>query len=88
MDLLGKERQGRRLADDHPDIEVVRHLFAETGEGVDDGLGLIEWVDDQAAQHLGADGMELELEAGDDPEVATTATQPPEQIGVLGFAGV
>ncbi len=31
--------------------------------------------------------MELELEAGDDAEVPTAATQPPEKIAVFRFAG-
>ena len=35
----------------------------------------------------GPDGMELELEAGDDAEVPAAAAQPPEEVGVFRFAG-
>src|SRR5690606_24151614 len=39
--------------------------------------------DDTAGKNRGADGMKAIVEAGDDPEIAATAPQPPEEIGVL-----
>jgi hypothetical protein len=43
-------------------------------------------VDDHAAQHDRADRVQLELEGGDDAEVATAAAQRPEEVLVLGRA--
>lgn len=88
MDVLGQEGQRGRLPHDHPDGELVRHCLGETGELREHGLRLTERKDDEPAQHVWPDGMELELEAGDNTEVAAAATQPPEEVIVFGCAGV
>src|SRR4029453_10836570 len=54
--------------------------------GLDLG-GPLERPGDQAAVDLGTDGVELEAEAGDHPQVAAPAPQPPEQVRVAGAAG-
>ena len=87
VDLLGEERQRRRLAQDGPHGELVRRLGDEVAVLLQHRLRLGDRVDDQAAQHVGADGVESELEAGDDAEVAAAAAERPEEVGVLGGAG-
>ena len=85
---LGKEGQGRCLAGDHPHVEIVRHRFTEPREPGEHLLRLLERENNQPAQHLGAHRMELELEAGDDAEIATAPAQAPEEVCVFRFAGV
>src|SRR2546421_11909424 len=46
----------------------------------------IDWKEGEPAQDR-ADGMQVELQAGDDAEVAAAAAQPPEQFGRLCAAG-
>ena len=84
---VGEERQGRRLAQDHPHGEFVRRLRNKFAVLLQHRLRLGDRVDDQAAQHVGADRVEPELEAGDDAEVAAAASERPEEVGVLGCAG-
>lgn len=87
VNVVGQERQRRRLPRDHPDVELVRHRLGEMGELREHRLRLLERKDDEAAQHIRPDRMQLELEAGDNSEISTTTTQPPEDIGVFRFAG-
>ena len=78
VDLLRQERQWGCLPGYHPDVEIVRHRLGETGKLCEHRLRLVEREDDEPAQHVRPDGMELELEAGDDTEVPAATTQPPE----------
>ena len=88
VDVLGQEGQRGRLPSDHPDVEVVRHRLGEAGELREHGLRLVEREDDEPAQHVWPDRMELELEAGDNTKIPTATPQPPEEVIVFRFAGV
>ncbi len=87
VDLLGEERQRRRLAQDGPHGELVRRLGDEFAVLLQHRLRLGDRVHDESAQHVGADRVESELEAGDHAEVAAAASERPEEVGVLGRAG-
>ena len=45
-----------------------------------------ERVRDHARRHCRADGVQLELESRDDPEITAPAAEAPEEVGVLGSA--
>ena len=88
VDVHGQEWQWGCLPGDHPDVDIVRHRLGETGKPREHGLCLVKRKGDQPAQHVRPHAMELELEAGDDTEVPSATTQPPEQVSVLCLAGV
>ena len=86
VDALGKEGQRRRLAQDGPHRKLVRGFGDELAVALQHRLRLGDRVDDEAAQHVGPDRVEPELEAGDHAEVAAAAAESPEQVRVLGRA--
>ena len=49
--------------------------------------GVFEFIEEEADVDV-VDGMELELERGDNPEVAAASSNGPEQVRVVGRAGV
>jgi hypothetical protein len=40
-------------------------------------------VHDEAGEHLGTDLVQLEVEAGDDAEIAAAAADRPEELGIF-----
>lgn len=58
-------------------------LLHERAVQLEDVVGVLRRPCDRAGHHLGADEVEPVLETGDDPEVAATAPQAPEQLVVL-----
>ena len=78
VDVRREEGQRGRFASDHPDVELIRHRLGEAGKLREHGLRLVEWEDDEPAEHVGSDGMELELETGHDAEISAATAQPPE----------
>ncbi len=84
--VLGQKRQRRRLAQHHPDGQLVGRLGDEAAVAVEQLPGLAERMHDQAGQHLGADRVEPELERGHDAEIAAAAADRPEQVGMFARA--
>ena len=72
----------RRVAD-----ELVGKAAADLAVEAQHVARGLDRMDDEAARHSGPDRMEAVLEPGDDAEVAASAAQGPEQIGVLLLAG-
>ena len=62
--------------------QFVRRVGGEVPEELQQLGRALARVHDHPAQD-GADRVQLELERGDDPEVAAAAAQRPEQVGVL-----
>ena len=63
VDIGGKERQRRRLAQHRPHRQLVGRLGVEVAVLLQHALRLGERVDDEAAQEIRADRVETELEA-------------------------
>ena len=88
MDGLGQERRRRRgrQVEDRGQL-VGQAAGGPVGvEGGDVGRALAGEDHDPAVDHR-ADGLELELQRGDDAEVAAATAQPPEELGVAVGAG-
>ena len=77
-----QEGKWRRFPDHDPGHDVVGGLRGELAIVMQHAARLGERMHDQPRQHLRADRMELELEAGDDAEVAAAAANRPEEIGL------
>ena len=78
-------RGGRRQLDRVQRQRQPADHIAHGGERFPSLLGTPE---EQAELHHRGDVDQVELELGDDAEVATAATQGPEQVGLLGRTGV
>ena len=77
---------GARRRTVHTD-KIVRRLRHERAVLLQHRLRVGDRVDDHAAQQVGAYRVEPELEARDDAEVPSPASQRPEEVGVLVRAG-
>ena len=83
--LLGQEREGRGEVEAHEATQFLRRLGDVLAVHPHDLVGSVDRVGDRPAVHL-RDRVEAVLEGRDDPEVAPTAAQRPEQVAVLGLA--
>ena len=84
---LGRhERRGRRAGQGRDQGQLLRRAARERIEMGQHLRGLLGRPHAKARHH-GRDRMQAEAEARDDAEVAATAAQRPEQIGVLGLVG-
>ena len=81
MPLLGEEGQGRGLAGHDPARGLVGSGLAEVPPLLRHLRGVGEGVHHQARQHLGAHRVGLELERGDDAQVAAAARRPQKRSG-------
>src|SRR5512142_794583 len=86
MRALRKERQWRRFAGDHPDVEVVRHCLCEPRELRNDGFRLVKRENDKPAQHVWPDRVKSKLETGDHAQITAAPAQAPKKVGILRFA--
>jgi hypothetical protein len=77
--VLGDERQRRRDLPAEEASELLGCLVNVRAVALQNGRGIVEVVEQWAAHDV-TDLVELELEAGDDTEVAATAAQCPKQI--------
>src|SRR5690349_3429216 len=83
MRLLRKEWQWRRLPKHRPNSQIIRRRRHELPVFLENGLGLCERIDDQPTQQIRAHGMQPELKAGHNAEVASSSPNGPEQFAVL-----
>lgn len=83
--LLRDKRQVGRYLPAEKASELFGRIGNEFAVALKDRRGIVELVEQRAAHDV-TDLMELELEAGDDTEVAAAAAQGPEQILVLVIA--
>ena len=82
VQLLGERRGGRDREQRQESVQLPRRAGQELAVGAHHLLGLLERPERGSGQD-GADGMQSELERGDDAEVAAAAADRPEQVGVL-----
>src|ERR1700722_18882378 len=80
--LLGKRIGGRNDLKPQEDVEFLRGLRLELPEPFHHGGSVAEFEDDRPAVHH-APRMGAEEEAGYDAEVSASASERPEQVGVL-----
>ena len=59
----------------------------EVAEGAQDRRAVVGREGEVGGEDGRPDGVQAELEPGDDPEVAPAFTEPPEQVGLAGLAG-
>ena len=65
------------------EAELVRRVAHQVAEAAQQLRGPLLGVDEQPGEHLRPDGVQRELERGDDAEVPAAAAQRPQQVGVL-----
>ena len=63
--------------------QLIRQVAREVAVEAHDLLGAVARIEDGAGGHGRADRVQVELEGGDDAEVAASAAQAPEEVGVL-----
>src|SRR5262249_26167499 len=83
MEFGGNERRSRRPAQDGENGQLLsrrRKIVAKEAQQRWRTLGRME---DQTAEHIGPNLMELELEARHDAEVASAAAYSPHQLAVF-----
>ena len=83
VDFSWQKWQGWRLSQDYPNAQVVRHVFDELSVFFQDRLGFVEGENNQSAEHSRTNGMQLELEGGDDAKVPAATADAPEQVRIL-----
>jgi hypothetical protein len=83
VQILGDDRQRRRGAEPHDRTELVGSVADEVAVEAEDLPGVGRVPEDGPDQDGRPDGVEAELERGDHAEVAATASQRPEQVGML-----
>ena len=83
MQLVRDERQGGRLAVNDDRHQLVRRVRDPVAVEAQHFRRVPHRPHDRARQHGRAEGHEVELELGDDPEVAAAATEAPEEVRVL-----
>ena len=88
MQLGGEHGQGRRLAVHDDRGELVGHVGDPVAVEAQHLRRLLHRPDDRSGEDLGTDGVELELELGDDAEVPPGPADAPEQVAVLLGAGL
>src|SRR5262245_31509085 len=87
VNVFSKKRQRRRQAYKSPYGEFIRSLCRKFAVLLQDGLRSGHRIDDEAAQHAGADRVESKLEARDDAEIAASSPKRPEEVRMLRLAG-
>ena len=80
--VCGDERQRRRDLEGREAAVGLGGVLDEVPEEPQQVAGLVELVEEQADIDV-VDRVQLELEGGDDPEVAAAAAERPEQVRVL-----
>jgi hypothetical protein len=83
VQMFGYARYRRGGAKPHDRAELVGSLADEIAVKAEDLSNISRIPEDGPRQNNGPDGVEAELERGDDAEVAAAPSQRPEQVGVL-----
>ena len=83
MPILGQEGGGWRGDQVDQGAQLVRQVACEVAVEAHDLLGAVARIEDRAGGHGRADRVQIELEGGDDAEIASAAAQAPEEVGVL-----
>jgi hypothetical protein len=81
--VVGDDRQWGDGAEPDDGAELVGRLGDEVPVEAQHVGGVVGRPEDGPGHHRRAEGMQRELERGDDAEIAATASQRPEQIRVL-----
>jgi hypothetical protein len=81
--VLGNEVLGRGGDDDAGGRDLVRRGVGVVAPGAHHLACAHERPEREAGEHTGAELVQLELELGDDAEVAAAAADAPQQVGVL-----
>src|SRR2546430_5265911 len=79
----GDEGQRRRLPVDDDRHQLVRRVGERVAVEASHLGRVFHRPEDWPGHHLRPQGVEPELELGDDPEVAAAAANAPEEVGVL-----
>jgi hypothetical protein len=87
LQLSRDERGGWRREDRGHRGEVIGRPGAHLGEGPEHLLGTFDREQHQAA-HDRRDRVDTERHRGHHPEVAPAAAESPQQLGVIGLAGM
>ena len=67
--------------------QLIGHIGDPVAVEAKDPWRILHRPEDGTGEHDRPEGVQAELELGDDPEVASAPTYAPEQVGVLGLAG-
>jgi hypothetical protein len=81
--VSGQEWEGRRLAQYHPNRELVRRGHRDLAVPGEESPGPAEWMDDQSRHKFGSDWVQFELEQCHYTEIAAATAYGPEEVGVL-----
>ena len=87
MPVLGDERQRRSYLEGGKSAHLFRRSLDVVPEKPQDVGGLLDFVKHRAPIDV-LDGMKLVLKRCADAEIATAATEGPEQIGIVTFAAM
>jgi hypothetical protein len=86
-ELVGESVAGSSDSEAHRDHGFVGHVGRVVAEERDDLLHPVDRMRREAFGHCRTDGMQPELERGDDAEVGAGSAHTPEEVGVLVLAG-
>src|SRR5918996_570894 len=86
-ELVGESVAGSSDSEAHRDHGFVGHGGRVVAEERDDLLHPVDRMRHEAFGHCRTDGMQPELERGDDAEVGAGSAHTPEEVGVLVLAG-
>ncbi len=84
--VFRNKRQGRRDLPAEKAAELLGRMHHVLAVALEHRLGIVE-LEEHRAAHDVADLVELKLEVRNDPEIATTTAQCPEEILILVVAG-
>ena len=88
VNRFGQERHRRRGGEVDQRRQLVGQRARPLAVEAQNLRGVLARVEDRSRQYRRAHPVEPELERGDDAEVAAAAAQRPEQVRVLGLAGM
>ena len=86
-ELVGESVAGSSDSEAHRDHGFVGHVGRVVAEERDDLLHPVDRMRHEAFGHCRTDGMQPELERGDDAEIGAGSAHTPEEVGVLVLAG-
>ena len=81
-ELVGESVAGSSDSEAHRDHGFVGHVGRVVAEERDDLLHPVDRMRHEAFGHCRTDGMQPELERGDDAEIGAGSAHTPEEVGV------